>query len=422
METVVIIICLLLSAFFSGMEIAWVSSNKVYLEVEKQQPDLISKVLTRLTAKPALFMASLLIGNTIALVIYGYCMSNAVLRWVYPATGEMHIVIQVLLQIVIAAFILLLTAEFLPKVLFQVYANRLIKLFALPAYVFHCLFFWISKVVIAMSDFLLVTVLRTKAGTGQALFSRGDLEAFVDGHIGAAEAIDVTDPEIELFRNAMGFSALTAKDIMTPRTEIAAVELNDPVAELCQLFIDTGYSKIVVYEGTPDNVVGYVHAFEMFKQPKSVFSAMIRMEKATEGIFIKDLLSQLTRKRRSMAVIQDAGGRTAGIVTIEDIVEELFGEIEDEHDLDEKDRVETALPGGGYIFSAGLEVAYVNEKYGLGLPEGDSYNSLGGFTVFHAGSVPQVGEKLLAGCFEVVVRQASAKNITLLEVTPLGEK
>ncbi|MCW4468696.1 hemolysin family protein [Flavobacterium sp. MFBS3-15] len=421
METVVIIVCLLLSAFFSGMEIAWVSTNKVYLEVEKKQPDIISKILTRLTAKPALFMASLLIGNTLALVVYSYCMSNAVLRWVYPATGEMHLVWQVLLQIVIAAFILLITAEFLPKVLFQVYANRLIKFFALPAYVFHCLFFWVSKVVIAISDFLLVTVLRTKAGTGQALFSRGDLEAYVDGHIGAAENMDVADPEIELFRNAMGFSVLRAKDIMTPRTEIAAVEINDPVAELRQLFIDTGYSKIVVYEGGLDNVVGYVHAFDMFRQPKSIFSAMIRIEKAAGGILIKDLLSQLTRKRKSMAVIQDADGFTAGLVTVEDIIEELFGEIEDEHDLDEKDRVETALPGGGYIFSAGLDVAYVNEKYKMGIPEADAYNSLGGFTVYHAGRVPLPGGKLVAGGFEIIVRQASAKNIRLLEVRPVRQ-
>ncbi len=422
METVVIIICLLLSAFFSGMEIAWVSSNKVYLEVEKKQSGIISKILTRLTAKPALFMASLLIGNSIVLVIYGYYMGNNVLRWVYPASGEMHLFYQLILQVVISSFIILLTAEFIPKIFFQAYANRLIKIFALPAYAFYCLFSGLSKIVIAISDFVLVKVLRTKGDTRQALFSRGDLEAYVTGQMGTAEGPEVVDAEVELFRNAIGFSALRARDVLTPRSELAAIEVNDPVAELRQLFIETGYSKIVVYENTPDTLIGYVHSFEMFKNPKTIHSATTPMDYAPEDIFIKDLLHLLTRKRKGMAAIRDAGGITVGIATVEDIVEELFGEIEDEHDLDAQDRIEVALPHGAYLFSASLDIAYINQKYDLKIPETDAYNSLGGFAIHHSGRIPRAGEKLSAGGFEITIEQASAKNIGLIQLLPLREE
>lgn len=421
METAVIIICLLLSAFFSGMEIAYVSSNKVYLEVEKKQQGFISKILTRLTEKPTLFMVSMLVGNSIALVVYGYYMGGNVLRWVYPAHGEMHVFYHLLLQILISSFIILLTAEFIPKIFFQVYANRLIKLFALPAYVFYCLFSGVSKVVIVVSDVVLVKLLRTKGDPQRAFFSRGELGNYVNEQLAGANDYEVTDPEIQIFRNALGFSGVKARDIMTPRIEIAAVAINDEVDELRQLFIDTGFSKVVVFENSIDTIVGYVHSFEMFKNPKTIHLAMTRIERADGNVLIKDLLNELTRKRKSMAVICNRDGSTAGIVTVEDIIEELFGEIEDEHDLDESERVETALPDGSWLFSASLEIAYLNDRFGLGLPESDEYNSLGGFVVFHAGRIPEIGEKVMAGGFEAEVEAASAKIITLVKVARLQE-
>ncbi|WP_294818397.1 hemolysin family protein [uncultured Flavobacterium sp.] len=422
METAVIIVCLLLSAFFSGMEIAYVSSNKVYLEVEKKQPDIISKILTRLTEKPALFMVSMLAGNSIALVVYGYYMGSNVLQWVYPSSGGMHIAWQLLLQIVISSFIILLTAEFIPKIFFQVYANRLIKVFALPAYVFYCLFNGVSKVIIALSDFILVRILGTKGDTRRAFFTRGELGTYLNEQLDSANSHEVIDPEIQIFRNALGFSGLTAREVMTPHTEIAAIELNDDVAELRQLFIDTGYSKIVVYENDLNGISGYVHSFEMFKNPKTVYSGMTRIERATGNVLIKDLLDQLTRKRKSMAVILNDDGSTAGIVTIEDIIEELFGEIEDEHDLDEQERIETALPGGGYVFSASLGIEYINERYKLAIPVSESYNSLGGFMVFYAGQIPKPGNKVVAQGFELTVEQASAKIITLVKVVRIKQE
>jgi putative hemolysin len=422
METAIIIVCLLLSAFFSGMEIAYVSSNKVYLEVEKKRSGLISKILTRLTEKPTLFLASMLVGNSTVFVIYVYYMGNIVLRWVYPASGEMPLFYQLLLQVVISSFIILLTAEFIPKIFFQMYANRLIKALAIPAYVFYRLFNGISRLIIAISDLILVRLLGTKGDTRQEFFSRGELGTYITEQLNGKDEQEEEDTEIQIFRNALKFSGSKAFDIMTPRTEIAAVEMNDPVAELRQLFIETGYSKIVVYRDTPDTVVGYVHSFEMFKKPASVKSVMTPIEYAQGTMYIKDLLNMLTRKRKSMAVILDDQGGTAGIITLEDIIEELFGEIEDEHDLDEEARTEIVLPDGSYIFSASLDVEYVNQKFGLGIPETVSYTSLAGFAVHHSKGIPKTGEKLLAEGFEVIIEQASAKNIVLIKLVPLRQE
>ncbi|MCO6148118.1 hemolysin family protein [Flavobacterium sp. NRK1] len=421
METITIILCLLLSAFFSGMEIAYISSNKVYLEVEKKQSTIISKILTRLTENPIQFITSMLIGNTIALVLYSYFIGNAVMRWFFSSADNVHAFYSLLLQIAISAFILLLTAEFIPKIFFQVYANTLIKVFALPAYMFYCLFFWVSKFIIAISDFILVNILRTQGDTQKAFFSRGELGTYITEQLNGADVQEEVDSEIQIFQNALEFSDMKARDIMTPRTEIAAVEINDSISELRELFIETGYSKIIVYQGSIDNIVGYIHSFELFKKPKSILSIMIAIEYAPGTIYIKELLNVLTRKRKSMAVILDEYGGTAGIVTVEDIIEELFGEIEDEHD-EEEELTEEVLANGAYLFSARLDVEYINEEYDLNIPESDSYVTLGGFIVHNAKEIPKAGEKLTFENFEILIEQASNKKIELVKIEPLQDK
>jgi putative hemolysin len=417
METTMIILCLLLSAFFSGMEIAYISSNKVYLEVEKKQSTIISKILTRLTEKPAQFITSMLVGNTIVLVVYSYFMGNVAMRW-FTAGYVLHPLYSLFLQIVLSAFLLLLTAEFVPKIFFQVYANTLIKFFALPAYGFYCLFYWVSRFVITITDFILVKVLRTDGDRQKAFFSRGELGNYIAEQLNGADVQEEVDSEIQMFQNALEFSDLKARDIMTPRTEIAAVELNDDVAELRQLFIETGYSKMIVYEGTVDNIVGYIHSFELFKKPKTVKEITISIEYAPGTIYIKELLNVLTYRRKSMAVILDEYGGTAGIVTVEDIIEELFGEIEDEHD-ELEEFSEQELEGGAYLFSARLDVEYINEKYGLNIPENDSYVTLGGFIVHNVKEIPRTGEKLVFENFEIFIEQASNKKIELVKIEPL---
>lgn len=421
MEAAIIVLCLLLSAFFSGMEIAYVSSNKVYLEVEKKQSTFISRVLTRLTAKPSQFIASMLVGNSIALVIYAYYMGNAALQWL-GSPGAIPLMYELLLQLLISGTILLLTAEFVPKIVFQVYANTLIRLFAIPAYLFYCLFCRVSGWLITISDFLLVKILRTRADSQQAFFSRGELGSYITEQLNNKNEREEVDSEIQIFRNALEFSAVKARDIMTPRTEIAGIEVNSAVAELRELFIETGYSKVVVYQGNIDNIIGYVHSFELFRKPGVIQTAMIAIEYAPETIYIKELLNILTRKRKSMAVVLDEYGGTAGIITVEDIIEELFGEIEDEHDDNEELLIEELLGDNMFRFSARLDVEYINGKYPLSIPESDSYTTLGGFIVHHAKQIPRPGEIIAAGNFEIMIEQASNNRIGLVKIELLQRK
>lgn len=421
MEAVIIIVCLLFSAFFSGMEIAYVSSNKVYLGVEKKQHTLVSRILTRLTQNPTQFITSMLVGNSIALVVYGYHMGNAVLRWFNLNDSGMPVVYQLLIQIAVTTGIILLTAEFVPKVFFQAYANTLIKALAVPAYIFYSFFNRISKCVMWVSDFILVKLLRTRAHENRGNFSRGELGIYISEQLTGANNNDEVDTEIQMFQNALEFSGLKARDIMTPRTELAAVEVNDPVEVLKELFIATDYSKIVVYREGIDDIIGYIHSFELFKKPKTIREIMINIEYVPETIFIKELLSQLTRRRKSMAVVLDEYGGTSGIITTEDIIEELFGEIEDEHD-EEEALTEEVLKDGAYLFSARLDIEYINEKYGLELPETDSYATLGGLIVHHAKEIPQAGEQLQVQQFTFIIQQASGKKIELVKMVPATNK
>lgn len=421
MEAAIIIGCLLLSAFFSGMEIAYVSSNKVYLGVEKKQSTFISKLLTRLTQNPTQFVTSMLVGNSIVLVIYGYHMGNVALQWFMPQDSTMAFGWQLLLQVTISAFIILLTAEFVPKVFFQVYANTLIKALAVPAYVFYMLFYYVSKVIMAMSDFVLVTLFRTKADTRKDFFSRSELGVYIREQLTGANEQEEVDSEIQIFRNALDFSGLKARDVMTPRTEIEAVDINDSVLGLRQLFVDTGYSKIVVYRENIDEIVGYVDSFELFKKPNTVQEVTIPIEYVPHTIFIKDLLNLLTRKRKSMAVVLDEYGGTAGIITIEDIIEELFGEIEDEHD-DAEELIEKHLDDGSFLFSARLEVAYINDSYNLSIPLSESYNTLGGFINHHTKDIPKAGDRIEWGNYAFFIEQASGKRTELVKVIVLSKK
>jgi len=411
----------LLSAFFSGMEIAYVSSNKVYLGVEKKQSTFISKLLTRLTQNPSQFLTSMLVGNSIVLVIYGYHMGNVALRWFGLTSGSASFVVQLLVQVAVSVFVILLTAEFIPKVFFQVYANTLIKALAVPAYAFYVLFYNVSRGIMAVSDFILVTLFRTRADTRKEFFSRGELGLYITEQLTGANEQEEVDSEIQIFRNALEFSGLKARDIMTPRTEIAAIDVNDSVINLRHLFVDTGYSKIVVYHETVDDVLGYIDSFTLFKKPQSIREVMIPMEYVPQTIFIKDLLNQLTRKRKSMAVVLDEYGGTSGIITVEDIIEELFGEIEDEHDDDEV-FTEEQQQDGAWLFSARLDVAYINETYRLALPQDDSYTTLGGFIMHHTKDIPHVGDRVESAGYAFIIEKASGKRAELVKVKLLPKK
>jgi CBS domain containing-hemolysin-like protein len=398
------------------MEIAFISSNKIYLEIEKKQDSFLSKILTRLTEKPSKFIAAMLIGNNIALVVYGFFMGEVLMHWIDSLGYYFSDLLNVFIQTFFSTLIVLITAEFLPKVFFQIYANVLIKFFALPAYMFYLLFYFISTFLIWVSDLVLKKFFRTDGDQIQLYFSKVELGNYITEQMSSVEDDDEVDSEIQMFQNALQFSGVKARDIMSPRTELVAIDLFDSIAELKELFIETGYSKVVVYQNSLDDIVGYVHSFDLFKKPTSIKSVVIPVEFVPETIYIKDIMNLLTKKRKSIAVVLDEYGGTSGIITIEDIVEELFGEIEDEHDSDEE-LIEKELGDDSYIFSARFDVEYLNQTYKLNIPESDSYGTLGGFIVDFTNDIPLKGESISIGTYHFIIEEATNKKIELVKLT-----
>jgi CBS domain containing-hemolysin-like protein len=417
MEAFSIVGCLILSAFFSGVEIAYIASNKVYLGIEKMQDTFVSRVLVKLTKNPSKFIAAMLIGNNIALVIYGFLMSNLVLRFLEVQSLDYPFWLVFFIQIAITSAIIILTSEFLPKIFFQIYANTLIKFLAVPAYFFYQVFYYLSSAIIWVSNRILRFFFGIKDSDEQLLFSKIELGNYITEQMKSIDNQEAVDSEIQIFQNALEFSGVKARDIMNPRTEIAAVEINDTILELRVLFISTGYSKILVYQNSLDDIIGYVHSFDLFKKPNSIKDIMIPVEFVPETIFIKEVLNVLARKRKSVAIVLDEYGGTSGMITVEDIIEELFGEIEDEHDLLVDDFVEEELSPGVFLFAARLDVEYINETYKLKIPESDSYSTLGGFIVHSTNEIPQMGTILQIESFQIEIREASNKKIELVQIS-----
>ena len=416
MEISIIILCLILCAFFSGMEIAFISSNKIYLEIEKKQDNFISTILTKLTEKPSKFIATMLIGNNIALVVYGFFMGDLIMRWIENLGVHLSDFLNLLVQTIVSTIIVLVTAEFLPKVFFQIYANSLLKFFALPAYFFYFLFYFISSFFIWVSNFVLMKFFKTEGDQMPLYFSKAELGNYITEQMSTVENNDEMDSEIQIFQNALDFSGVKARDIMTPRTELVAVDIFDSITELRDLFIETGYSKILIFQNSLDDIVGYVHSFDLFKKPKNIKSILIPVEFVPETIYIKDAMNLLTKKRKSVAIVLDEYGGTSGIITIEDIVEELFGEIEDEHDSDEE-LTEKQVEEGVFVFSTRLDVEYLNQTYKLDIPESDSYGTLGGFIVDYTKEIPQKGDAITIGNYHFIIEEATNKKIEMVKMT-----
>lgn len=416
MEIGIIIACLILSAFFSGMEIAFISSNKIYLEIEKKQDSFISNILAKLTQEPSKFIAAMLVGNIVSLVVYGFLMGELLTRWMDYFEFRFSGLLSLLIQTLLSTILVLLTAKFLSKVFFQIYANSLIKFFALPAYGFYLLFYYVSTFFIWVSDFVLKRFFKTEGDQIPLYFSKAELGNYITEQMSTVEDNDEMDSEIQMFQNALEFSGVRAREVMCPRTEIVAIDLFGTIDELKELFLETGYSKIVVYQNSLDDIIGYVHSFGLFKKPKNIKSIVIPVEFVPETIYIKDAMNLLTKKRKSVAVVLDEYGGTSGIITIEDIVEELFGEIEDEHDSDEE-LTEKELEEGVYLFSTRLDVEYLNQTYKLNIPESDSYGTLGGFIVDSTKEIPQKGDLITIGIYCFVIEEATNKKIELVKMT-----
>lgn len=420
---VIIIVSLLLSAFFSGMEIAYISSNKIHIEIEKKQDGFFAKVLGKLTAKPSKFIATMLIGNNIALVIYGFFMGDLLVTWFQSISSNSVFInymlndLSLLTQTIISTLVILITAEFLPKVFFQIYSNALIKFFAIPAYLFYLLFTFISDFVIWISDLVLKHFFKTEGDQIQLAFTKVELGNYISEQMESVEDDDNIDTEIQIFQNALEFSDVKAREVMVPRTEIIGIEITDSIRNLNTLFTETGCTKILVFKDTLDDILGYVHSFELFKKPKTIQSMLLPVEFVPGTVLINDVLNILTKKRKSIAVVLDEYGGTSGIMTVEDIVEELFGEIEDEHD--NVVLIEEAIRDDLFKFSARLEVDYINETYKLDLPENENYETLGGLIVNHTEEIPEKGEVIEIDQFLFTILEVSNTKIDLVELKML---
>ena len=403
------------------MEIAYVSANKIHIELEKKQEGILASILNRLTKKPSKFIATMLIGNNIALVVYGLFMGDLLIEWFQGYLPSSNRFVQLMLtdfslltQTIISTIIILITAEFLPKVIFQIYANSLIKILAFPAYLFYLLFSMLSEFVIKVSDFVLKTFLRTDGDQVQLTFSKIELGDYISEQIESLEEVEDIDSEIQIFQNALEFSEVKAREVMIPRTEIVAVEFHESIKNLSKRFTETGLSKILVYKENIDNIVGYVRSYDLFKKPKNIKRILLPVELVPETMFIHDILNVMTKKRKSIAVVLDEYGGTAGIMTVEDIIEELFGEIEDEHDS--TDLIETQLEENSFRFSARLEVDYLNEQYKLNLPESEEYETLGGLIVNETGEIPEQHEEIRLEGFVFTIEEVSNTKIDLVSL------
>ncbi len=418
LQLVVIVISILLSAFFSGMEIAFVSANKMHIELEKKREGFLAKILTRLTINSSKFITTMLVGNNIALVVYSFYMGAFLVDLLPQNTFNQFSLL--LIQTFISTIVILITAEFIPKAIFRIYADDFLKIFAIPAYFFFILFYFLSGFITAISDFFLRVFFNTNSDEQQTAFSKAELETYITEQIEKTDDSIELDSEIQIFQNALDFNEVKTREVMIPRTEILALDISDTVVNAKKAFIETGYSKIIVYKNSLDEIVGYVHAFDMFKKPKSLRSILMPVEFIPESMMINEVLNVLTKKKKSLAVVLDEYGGTSGLLTVEDIIEELFGEIEDEHDIVELK--EHKINNREFEFSARLEVDYINETYNFELPKDESYETLGGLIVNHSESIPSENDVIEIKNYQFKILSATSTKIEEIYLKVLSQK
>ncbi len=403
----IIIGTLLLSAYFSGMEIAFVSSNKLMVEMERKQGTMRARVLSKLLHSPSRFIATMLVGNNLALVIYGIFMAAVLEPLVHLYfVNELTILV---IQTILSTLLILIVAEFLPKSLFSHRANESLNTFTWPTWVFFYLMYPISSLVMGFSNGILRLFFGVKPDEQPTVFKRVDLDHFLRERTEDNTDLDQVDTEVQYLQNALDFDKVKVRDCLIPRTEIVALDVSDEVEALRDKFYETGLGKILIYRGSIDEIIGYVHSFELFKKPKSIRNILLPVPIVPETMPARELLNMLLSEHKSLAVVVDEFGGTAGLVTVEDVIEEIFGDIGDEHDSEE--RVEEILAEDKYRFSARLEIDYINTTYKLDLPEGDDYETLGGLVVKVHESIPEVGERIVYEHFTFTIVRSTSRRI-----------
>ncbi len=408
---IIILSMLLLSGFFSGMEIAFVSSNKLMQELDLKRKLLPAAILQAFYNHPSRFIGALLLGNNAALVVYGIATARYLEPLLYsylPMYFQSDFVILVI-QTLLSTLLILVVAEFIPKVLFRINPNAILKVFSLPVWIFYYLFYPLILVYIGLSELLLKYVFRLKLSSEPYQFTAIDLEEFVKESTSREEKPEELNQEIQMIQNAIDFKHIKLRECMIPRPEIEALEINEDVEVLRNYLTETGHSKIMIFEKTIDQIVGYAHAYDMFSNPATIRQIVRPVELVPETMSARDMLQGFIKNHKSVAVVVDEFGGTSGIVTMEDIIEEIFGDIEDEYDTEEE--TEIVLSENCYIFSARLEVDYLNEKYKLSIPIDDEYETLAGFIIFHHESIPSVNERIVVKPYVFTILKATGSRL-----------
>lgn len=415
-----ILSALVFSAFFSGMEIAFVSSNKLKIELDKKLGLLPAKVYSYFNKHQSQFISTLLLGNNIALVVYGIFMATlleapiAQALFFIPSPGFIQVTVLVL-QTVVSTAILLVFAEFLPKILFRINPNKKLEFFVIPVVVVCMPLFAVVYGVFAVITYGL-KIFSINVEQSEYAFGRVDLDHYVKEVASNANEQTDLDNELQIFQNALDFGSIKARECMVPRNEIEALDMEDTIASLSKVFIETGYSKILIYKENIDNVIGYVHSFELFNQPKAIKNILRPLAIIPETATVDKVLKTLIEQRKNVALVVDEYGGTSGMLTLEDIVEEIFGEIEDEHDTEEL--IENPLGEGEYHFSARLEIDYLNESFELHLPESDDYETLAGLIIYENEDIPNEGDTLDIGQYVVKILKVSDHKIEEVHLRP----
>ena len=408
MEVFLIIITLLLSAFFSGMEIAFISANKLKLELDKKSKNFSSKIISVFTKQESHFIVSMLIGNNIALVVYGVMMANFLEYNLSEFIGSAFLLI--IAQTIISTLIILVVAEFIPKAIFRINSNRVLKFFSLPLIISYLLLYPFILLMITLSKWILRALFKVEIDENQRLFDRVDLDAYLS----MLKAQEEENMEVEMLQNALELPSIKARECMVPRTEIVAVELGTSILQLKDKFISSKLSKILVYKNDIDNIIGYVHSLDLFKKPKRIKSILMPIPIVTETMVASDLLELFINEHRAVAVVVDEYGGTSGMVTVEDVTEEIVGEIEDEHD--QESLIDKKIDEKTFLFSARTEVDAINKKYNLNLPTSEEYETLAGLLLHFHEDIPEVETQVEVESFKFVVKEVNDRSIQLIQI------
>ncbi|MCT4582572.1 MAG: hemolysin family protein [Flavobacteriales bacterium] len=415
---ILIIITLAFSAFFSGMEIAFISANRLKIALDENQGGIRANILAKFAKQPSRFIGTMLLGNNVAIVVYGMLMAIVLDPVIAQYTDSAVLIL--LLQTIISTLLVLVFAEFLPKAIFRINPNRIISIFAIPLQIISIILLPFTFFTVGLANLILKIFIKDIDEDVEVIaFEKTDLDSYLEESLNKTDDQEELDHEVKIFHNALNFSEVIARDCMIPRNEIIAFELEDDLNELKEKFIETGLSKILIYRDTIDNIIGYIHSYEMFKHPENIKSALLPVNIVPESITANNILEELIQKNRSIAIVIDEYGGTAGMITMEDVIEEIFGEIIDEHDLG--DISHQQLTKNKFEFSGRTEIDFINDNYPLNIPENEEYETLAGYIIKQIEEIPEQGDVIKVDNYEITILEVSQAKIEYVSLEKLED-